>query len=223
MAWHITDQTDNYHSYEQARQEFTWGIPSDYNIVCDTLRKHEDTSAPALLQQYDDRKTERYTFQNLDTQSKRIANVLAATGVSKGDRVAINAPQIPEMALTYLACWKLGAICVPISTLYGPDGISYRVRDSGASVLIVHPSREDTVRELKQELSTVKQIYHLSADGAPSEFERRIQEAASTTEITATTTKIPAILQYTSGMTGKPKVARTVVGIAEGRITIIGL
>src|SRR5262249_56306704 len=68
--------------------------------------------------------------------SNRLANVLAARGIGRGDRVAILLPQSPAVAASHIAIYKLGAIALPLAMLFGVDAISYRLRDSGARALI---------------------------------------------------------------------------------------
>jgi ABC-type sugar transport system substrate-binding protein len=57
------------------------------------------------------------------------ANALADAGIKRGDRVAIVGAQSDRVMLSHLATWKLGAISVPLSVLYGPDGLQYRLAD----------------------------------------------------------------------------------------------
>jgi len=206
MVWHITDQIEACTSYEVAREEFTWDLPADYNIAHDTLRKHDDQSQTALYQRYQDGTEKVFSFRDLDEQSNKLANVLVSAGVSAGDRVAIIAPQIPPTALTYLACWKIGAICVPVSVLYGEDGVEYRLGDSGAKVAIVHASREDVLLGLESDLPDLETIIGLEGTSDRTEsFDQLLSGASSRFSLADTGPETPAIIQYTSGTTDQPK------------------
>ena len=70
--------------------------------------------------------------------SNRLANVLAARGIRRGDRVAILLPQAPAVAAAHVAIYKLGAIALPLAMLFGVEAISYRLGDSGARALITN-------------------------------------------------------------------------------------
>ena len=75
------------------------------------------------------------SYGALRDTSNRLANVLRAHGVNRGDRVAILLPQMPEVAAAHIAIYKLGAVALPIAVLFGPDALSYRLQNSGAKAL----------------------------------------------------------------------------------------
>jgi len=79
--------------------------------------------SPALHQAYPDGRRETYSFRDLDELSNQVANALRERGIESGDRVAIVVPQKPANPLTHPACWKLGAISLPLSVLFGPDAL----------------------------------------------------------------------------------------------------
>ena len=76
------------------------------------------------------------TLQDLANQA---AHTLAARGVARGDRVAVVLPATPEAAAIFFGVWKLGAILLSMSVLYGDDGIQHRLSDSGARLLVTDP------------------------------------------------------------------------------------
>ncbi|WP_433629983.1 acyl-CoA synthetase [Halomicrococcus sp. NG-SE-24] len=205
MVWHVSLDFD---TYEQAREEFAWDFPDDYNIAWDCLRKHDDADRPALYQAYPDGRRETYTFQELDELSNQVAHALAERGVEYGDRVAVVVPQKPANPLTHLACWKLGAVSLPLSVLFGPDALRYRLADSESRVVVADESMLDTVREVRGECPDLEHVVAVGADDTPDDaepFEAFHADQPETFEIAATVEETPAIIMYTSGSTGPPK------------------
>jgi len=178
-------------TYEQLCAEHRWEVPERYNIARDVCDKHP-RDKPAMIWE-DFRGTERrVSWGELQDLSNRAANVLRAHGVERGDRVAVVLPATPETAAVFLATWKLGAILLSMSVLYGDAGIAHRLRDSQPRVLVT--SAEHAGRfpaELVDEVLVLDDA--LLAQGAP-EF-ACVDTAADD----------PAQLYYSSGTTGMAK------------------
>ncbi len=205
MTWHISLDDGG---YERVRESFQWEFPDGYNLAWDMLRKHEETGRTALEQAYPDGRRESYSFDDLDRLSNQVANALAARGVGRGDRVAIVVPQKPANPLTHLACWKLGAISLPLSVLFGPDGLRYRLRDSGATVVVADESVLDTVRTVRDDCPELAHVVAVDKDNPSAEVEQFQDLYAghdTAVEIADTDEETPAIIIYTSGSTGPPK------------------
>src|SRR5579871_3843859 len=77
-----------------------------------------------------------HRWGELQELAGRAANVLASLGVERGDRVAVVLPPTPETAAIFFATWKLGALLLSMSVLYGDDGIRHRLSDSTPKVLV---------------------------------------------------------------------------------------
>ncbi|MFC7080820.1 AMP-binding protein [Halorussus caseinilyticus] len=220
MAWHLTLDDE---SYEQARQNFEWDIPDDYNIARDALRKHDDPAGSvALFQAYPDGRRETYTFRDLDRASNRMANALADAGVEFGDRVAVVIPQKPQNPITHLACWKLGAISVPLSVLFGEEGLGYRLRHSGAKAVVADASVRETLEEVRADCPDLETVVEVDGEGEnragengegdrPADwgdaiaFSEFVAGCSAERELADTDADTPAIIIYTSGSTGPPK------------------
>ena len=209
MVWHVT--LDG--SYEEARESFEWSFPEGYNLAHDLLRKHEGTDRPALYQAYPDGRRETYTFDDLDRLSNRLANGLRERGVGRGDRVAVVCPQRPENLLTHLACWKLGAVSLPLSVLFGPDSLRYRLDDSGASAVVADPQVSGTVATVAADLDDLDHVVEatdgdLAEAGTPTEGAEPFAALLAEDDAFAvadTDHETPAVVLYTSGSTGPPK------------------
>lgn len=204
MAWHLTFDEE---TYEEACENFEWNIPEDYNIIHDVLRKHDDPKGSvALFQAYPDGRRETYTFHDLDILSSKLANGLEGLGVEEGDRVAIMLPQKPANPLTHLASWKMGAISLPLSVLFGKDALKYRLKNSGAKIVVVDSSVRDTVNKVKEECPNLENIIEVDGEsGDAYKFEDMYEGESRHYEMPEMNQDTPGIIIYTSGSTGPPK------------------
>jgi len=206
MTWSITMDTS---SYERAYESFTWEqIPNDYNAARDLLRKHENVDRTALYEAYLDGHRETYTFRELDRLSNQLAHGLEDLGIERGDRVGVVAPQRLENPLTHLACWKVGAVSVPLSILFGSEALRYRLVDCGVKTVIVDESVLDTVQKIRGECPHLEHIVSLSAETIPEDVHpfASIREGyPETYNIVDTDPNTTATILYTSGSTGPPK------------------
>lgn len=182
-------------TYEQLRRSFSWKIPARYNLGVDVSNSARG-SQPAIISTDGDRVTGITSFAALDEESNRFANALRARGVRPRDRVAIVLPQRVETAVAHIAVYKLGAIAVPLSILFGPDALETRLADSGASVLIGERRALETAAAAGFDLPAIDVDRDLPA---------ALARAASAFEPAETGPDSPAVLIYTSGTTGPPK------------------
>src|SRR5687767_14974069 len=126
--------------YREVYEAFRWKVPERFNVAhycCD--RWAAERHRLALYWEDESGATRVLSFWDLQQQANRLANALASMGLTRGDRVAILLPQRPETVVAYLAVWRMGAVAVPLSFLFGADALEYRIADSGARVAIVDP------------------------------------------------------------------------------------
>jgi acetyl-CoA synthetase len=178
-------------TYEEACAQHEWRVPERYNIATDVCDKHPRDKLAMVWERFDGarRDVEWGELQDLAAQT---AHVLSELGVQRGDRVAVVLPPTAETAAVFFATWKLGAILLSMSVLYGDDGIRHRLTDSQAKVLVT-----DADNAPRFSADWVEQILVLGDDtlaGRPTEFETADTAADD-----------PAQLYYTSGTTGLAK------------------
>ena len=205
----------DYDSYEAAREAFEWSFPEEYSPVTDCLRKH-DPDRTALV---DAPTGERYSFADVDDAAGRLAAGLAALGVEPGDRVGVVAPQRPETPVAHMACWTLGAVTVPMTTLFGRDALAYRLDDAGARVAVFDPAVRDDLAaasgdcdlEAAVELSASPWYVGERDPPAAGTFHcdrlayDELLEGREPREPRAASADTRSAIMYTSGSTGPPK------------------
>ena len=205
-------------TFAELRAKHRWNIPADYNVAVDCLDRHvELRDKTALLYADDEGHTARYTFAQMSEASKRFANALRGLGIGRGDVVAIHTPQRPETAIAHIALYRLGAIALPISKLFGPDAIAYRLQNSSAKAILMEP---ETVAKMdavdRKDIPNFKHV--IVTDGAAGgvSFDDLMSNASSSFTMEKSSAEDPVLLMYTSGTTGNPKgvlhVARYVLG-----------
>jgi acetyl-CoA synthetase len=194
--------------YREVYEAFRWKVPPDFNIAhaCCT-RWAGDTARLALLWEDEGGETRTLTYAALQQAANRCSNALRALGIGRGDRVALVLPQRPETVIAYIACWQMGAIAVPLSFLFGPDALEYRLADSGAKAAFVDP---DTLRNLLPIRDRLPELRHVIGCAAAREsglldFDAWVEKASTRFDAAPSAASDPAAIIYTSGTTGPPK------------------
>jgi fatty-acyl-CoA synthase len=172
-------------------------------LLARTARKTPDARALRFL----DRDV---TFAELDDRVTRLANALTERGVSRGDRVATLMLNCIEVVEVYLACGRLGAICVPINFRLVADEVTYIVEDSGAKAIVADATLAPLACEVRARVPalTTCLVVDESADvgGAGVEvYETALASASTTPPIVDVSEHDAAFIMYTSGTTGRPK------------------
>jgi acetyl-CoA synthetase len=207
--------------YDALYQKFRWRLPATYNIgveVCDRWAQF-DPRRPAILHVTPSGEFDAVSYGALRESSNRLANVLRAHGITRGDRVAILLPQMPEVAAIHIAIYKLAAIALPLAMPFGIDALAYRLQNSGAKALITNAQGLDKIAAIRAQSSDLKLV--LSLDGAGEGavgFTDSLARAASDFTPESTRPDDPALMIYTSGTTGQPKGALHAHGVLLGHL-----
>src|SRR3954462_10967613 len=125
--------------YAQLRDQYSWQVPTRYNIAADVCDAR-DPGALAMVHEHHEGAVREVAWGELQALSNQAANLLAGLGVERGDRVAVVLPPTPETAALFFGTWKLGALLLSMSVLYGDDGIRHRLGDTEPRVLVTDTS-----------------------------------------------------------------------------------
>jgi acetyl-CoA synthetase len=206
--------------YAELYRSFRWDVPARYNMAracCGNWAP--DRSRFALYWEDEAGATAAYTYWDLQQAANRLSNALAALGVKRGDRVAIILPQRPETAIAYIAVFQMGAIALPLSHLFGPDALEYRMEHAEASIAIVEPATVANLRAIRDRLTHLRHVIGVDLHEG-LEWKGLLEKASSSFTPVDTGAEDPALIIYTSGTTGPPKGAlkshRVLIGNVPG-------
>ncbi len=209
--------------YQEIYQGYRWQVPERFNIAAACCRRHAaDRHRFGMYWEDESGATSAWTYWDLQQRANQLSNALAALGVGPGDRVAIILPQRPETAIAHLACYQLGAIAMPLSCLFGPDALEYRLQDSAAAVAFVDPASLPNLAPVRDRLPDLKHVIGVAgaAESWVSGWERLLERGVRRFTPVDTSAEDPALLIYTSGTTGPPKGAlkpqRVLIGNLPG-------
>lgn len=203
-------QHGNADRYQQLYQEFHWHIPQHFNIaqVC-SQRWAEDQqhgTRAAVYFENSEAHTETLSYASLQARANQLAQLLKAQGLQRGDVIACILPQRPETAITLIACLQLGAIVMPLSFLFGPEALEYRLQHSAAKALIVDSSGIDAFLQIRANCPAVGTLITLDCQaGQALDWHAALATMPEVFEMVDTLSSDAAILIYTSGTTGAPK------------------
>jgi acetyl-CoA synthetase len=194
-------------AYEQVHRQFGWQIPAFFNMAeacCGRWagsKLHQHATA-IVAHNVGELSSKSWTFAELQEAAHQLSFSLQAKGVKAGDRVAIVMPQRFETAVAYIAVLQMGAVAMPLSMLFGPEALAFRVDDSGVSVALCDETSGPVLSGLQKVCRGLKSVLAVPDLLRPSPKKMRPSAAF---KAVATRADDPAVLIYTSGTTGNPK------------------
>jgi acetyl-CoA synthetase len=211
--------------------QFRWQVPPWFNIaeVCSRRWARQTPQAVAIIQEteaaFEKGPVSHCTYGALQARANQLSHALKALGVKRGDRVAVVMPQRIETAVAHIALYQMGAVAMPLSMLFGPEALEYRLQDSEAVVAIADESCLESILQVRAQcpaLATVVAVGAAQGRGLGGVVDWDSTLRAQSARYTAVKTKAddPAVLIYTSGTTGPPKGAliphRALIGNLTG-------
>jgi acetyl-CoA synthetase len=192
-------------------------IPAEFNLGVACL-DDQDPNARALTVVAADDSEVSYTFGAVKDRANRLANVLRDLGIGKGDVVGLVKSASLETAASYMAIFRLGAVALPLSSLFGPDALRYRLRHGEARAVITGVENAAKVREALGDDPVTRIVVGGAPEAGELSFDDALAAANPEFEPVTTAAEDPVFLIYTSGTTGDPKGALHAHRVAFGHI-----
>ncbi|MGB0185951.1 MAG: acetate--CoA ligase [Flavobacteriaceae bacterium] len=206
--------------------KISWFEGAQLNITENCIDRHLETNPDktAIIFEPNDpnEKAEHISYKELHYRVNKFANVLKSKGIKKGDRVCIYLPMIPELAISVLACARIGAIHSVVFAGFSANALATRINDCDCSMVLTSDGSfrgaktinlKGIVDEALISCPNVKSV--LVAKRIQSEIEMKdgrdewlqplLDEASIECEATIMDAEDPLFILYTSGSTGKPK------------------
>src|SRR5258707_2796993 len=190
--------------YAELYGAFRWDVPARYNMARACCGQWaDDRNRFALYWEDESGACAAYSFWDVQTAANRLSNALAGLGVKRGDRVAIILPQRPETAIAYIAIFQMGAIALPLSHLFGPDALEYRLAHAEASVALVEPTTFANLWAVKDRVPSLRHV--IGVGGARETgvlgYEELLAKASRSFKAVDTAAGDPAPIRYFNGTT----------------------
>ncbi|WP_231402369.1 acyl-CoA synthetase [Caenimonas aquaedulcis] len=219
----VSQARDNHAAMQAA---FRWEVPERFNIAqvcCGRWAAQPSSAARIAIRAHGATGAARtLTYGALKKFADALSHQLTGLGVKRGDRVAIVMPQRFETAIAYMGVFQLGAVAMPLSMLFGPEALEYRLQDSEAVVAICDESSIANIEAVRAQCPALRTVIGVgdAASRADVPADTGAGRAAGPFEVVDTDAEEGAILIYTSGTTGPPKGAylphRAIIGNLPG-------
>ena len=217
---------DSVYSSNFETAEIKWFEGALLNITENCIDRHLINSGnkTAIIFEPNDSKSksEHISYNELHKRVNKFANVLKAKGISKGDRICIYLPMIPELAISVLACARIGAIHNVVFAGFSSSALSARINDCGCKMVITSDggyrgSKKNDLKcivdEALKDCSCVEKVLVVNRTSCDVDMhserdewlEDLLKVASDDCEAIVINSEDPLFILYTSGSTGKPK------------------
>ncbi len=211
----------NSHQYQALYDQYRWLVPFRFNIAEACCRRWAlsgaDARRIAVYTEDESGMRDIWTYERLFETANRLSRGLERMGVGRGDRVAVILPQRGETAAAHMAIYQMGAVCVPLSVLFGPEALEQRLRNSEARVAIIDATSQASLLPILHRCPALKQLVGIDlVDERTITWRSLLARQEPEFTPVATVATDPALLLYTSGTTGAPK------GVLHAHAALIG-
>ncbi len=217
---------DTVFEWDRDEARFSWFKGGKLNACYNCLDRHVNSprrnKAAIIWQGEREDAMKVYTYQQLLSEVERFANVLKSKGVGKGDRVSIYLPMIPELAISLLACARIGAIHSVVFAGFSSEALYNRIEDCDSKILITSDGtyragktidlkgKADEALEKSKSVTSVIMVNNTGSEvsmtaGRDFWWHEEVENADLTCPCEEMDAEDTLFILYTSGSTGKPK------------------
>lgn len=202
-----TSVQHNMTDYDQTIRTFKLDVPERFNFARDVIGHWaKDRDKLGMWWLAADGSERKLTFREFDENSARFAQLLQRHGVKPGDRVLVQLPRVPAWWEVLLGCLKAGAVATPGTVLLTAKDILYRSQLSEAVAYVCDPDNAAKVDEVKGELPHLKTLIVVGGERAGwLSYEKELAAADGSYQTVDTRSSDPALIYFTSGTVGNPK------------------
>ena len=200
-------QTHNMTDYEREVREFRFEVPERFNFARDVVaRWAEDADKLAMHWLGSGGQERRLTFRDFDERSERFAEVLQRHGIKPGDRVMVQLPRVPEWWEVLLGCLKAGAVAVPGTVLLTPKDIHFRTTLAEGVAYVTDVEGAEKVDQVRGDCPSLHELFVVGGErDGWRPYEKELEDASGRAVVVPTRSDEPALIYFTSGTVGNPK------------------
>lgn len=194
-------------NFENTAQHMLSGSLDALNACFECCDRHVDGEKVALYWQGKDGRKEQYTFAQFKQWSSQFANFLKSQGVQAGDRISGLLPRTPELIVTILAAWRIGAVYQPLFTAFGPKAIEHRIQLAQSKLVVTDVGNRSKLDEVEQcpAIVTVADAEGSALKASDFNFWQELNQQSGQCELVMRNLHDPFLLMFTSGTTGPAK------------------
>ena len=191
--------------------DWQWNVPAQFNIAAACAHKWatDPVRASGIAIRWEDESGafDDIKYAELARRVNRLASALAGLGLKRGDRIAICLPQRIETAVSLLAILQLGAVAVPLTVLFGPEALAYRLNHAQCKLAICDSASLANMLSVRGQVPLLKTIITCAGavDATAIDWHELLKQGSDQFEVATTAAADPAFIIYTSGTTGPPK------------------
>lgn len=202
----------NLSDYSEMRKSFSWAgakkeldwFDGKINAAYNAVDRHTHTwrkNKVALYWEDEAGAEKKYTFEELTLLSNKVGNILKDFDVTRGDRVFLFLPRVPELYFCFLGILKIGAIAGTLFSAFQEQALADRLGNSEAKIVITTAELKPRIDKVRRKLPYLK---HILVVDEPA-FTKSVEHASPELHIAHMDPDDYAFMLYTSGTTGKPK------------------
>ncbi len=204
----MIERITSLHDYHRVRDAFRWKQRDHFNFATDVVDAWaEADSSRAAMHWIGPGEEQFLTFGQFARRSNQVAAMLTSLGLRRGDRVLVMLPRVIPWWETLLGVFKAGMVALPATTLLTPKDIEYRLQMSGAAAVVTDEAGAIKVDQIRSSLPSLTTRIAIGGD-LPNDwrsYEREVGAAAEDFDAIKTRSDDSALIYFTSGTTGQPK------------------